>query len=178
MTDPQEAPVASAMQIVALNLARARERAGWTQAEAGQRLEQFLGRRWSQASWSAAERAVDNKRERNFDADELLAFSQMFKLPVAWFFLPPGREGPDFGRTTQIVFTAAQWGSVEGTEDYSRRFAELLDVLALPVSFADLAFDQVVYRLQRKHGLDELSHLHRSLASLLDAIERATEATW
>jgi hypothetical protein len=39
--------------------------------------------------YSAAERAVDGRRVREFSADELLALARTFGKPVGWFFLPP-----------------------------------------------------------------------------------------
>lgn len=44
-------------RVVAYNLARARSLRGWTQEQAAERLEPFLGVRWSKATFSAAERS-------------------------------------------------------------------------------------------------------------------------
>jgi hypothetical protein len=79
-------------QIVAYNLAQARLWKDWTQAEAAEHLASFLGTRWSKASFSAAERSVDGQRIRQFSADEIVAFSRCFGLPVGFFFLPPPRS--------------------------------------------------------------------------------------
>src|SRR5438094_1736388 len=76
-------------QVVAWNLAQARAWRGWTQAQAAEALEPFLGVRWSTASFSAAERSVTGKVVRNFTADEIVAFARAFEVPVTWFFLPP-----------------------------------------------------------------------------------------
>jgi transcriptional regulator with XRE-family HTH domain len=77
-------------QLVAFNLRRAREEAGLTQEQAAALLEPYIGRRWSKAVFSIAERSADQgARKRLFDANELLAFSQVFKRPLAWFFTPP-----------------------------------------------------------------------------------------
>ena len=80
----------TANQLVAYNLRRARELRELTQEEAAELLEPYLGVRWSKGSFSAAERSVAGERTREFSADELLAFSAAFDLPVTWFFLPPG----------------------------------------------------------------------------------------
>jgi len=56
---------------------------------AAQRLEPYLGKRWSVASFSDAERSAENGRTREFDANELLAFAQAFEKSIAWFFTPP-----------------------------------------------------------------------------------------
>jgi hypothetical protein len=76
-------------QIVAYNLAQARLWKNWTQEEAAEHLEPYLGARWSKASFSAAERSVDGQRVRQFSADDIVAFSRAFGLPVGYFFLPP-----------------------------------------------------------------------------------------
>ena len=49
-------------QIVAYNLAEARALRGWTQEQAAAELEEYVGSRWSKATFSAAER---------FDASDL-----------------------------------------------------------------------------------------------------------
>jgi hypothetical protein len=76
-------------QVIAYNLAQARQDRGWTQDQACDALEPYLGNRWSKANYSAAERSVDGKRVRQFDADEIVAFARAFDLPVTWFFMPP-----------------------------------------------------------------------------------------
>jgi hypothetical protein len=83
------ATVMSPNRIVAFNLTRARQLRGWTQGQTAMALEPHLGKRWSKASMSQAERSVAGKITRTFDADELVAFSRTFGLPVAWFFMPP-----------------------------------------------------------------------------------------
>lgn len=80
-------------QLVAYNLARARQLRGWTQEQAASELAKYQdGVEWSKVTWSAAERSIDGKRVRQFTADDLLALSQAFALPLTWWFLPPGSE--------------------------------------------------------------------------------------
>ena len=79
-------------QLVAYNLIKARQLRGWTQEEAARQLSKYQGAEWSKVTWSAAERSVDGKRVRQFTADDLLAFSQAFDLPLTWWLLPPGSE--------------------------------------------------------------------------------------
>ncbi len=76
-------------QVVAYNLARARELKGWTQDQTAEALEPHLGVLWSKASLSQAERSVAGRVVRNFSADEIVAFARAFQLPVTWFFMPP-----------------------------------------------------------------------------------------
>jgi transcriptional regulator with XRE-family HTH domain len=82
-------------QVVGYNLTRARELKGWTQDQAAEALEPYLGVRWSKASVSQAERSVAGSFVRNFSADEIVAFARAFDQPVTWFFMPPPpRAGP------------------------------------------------------------------------------------
>lgn len=76
-------------QIVAHNVARARLLRGWTQEQAAEAVAPYLGTKLSTASFSAIERSVDGGRTRQFDADEVFAFSRGFGLPIGWFFTPP-----------------------------------------------------------------------------------------
>ena len=82
----------TASGIVALNLRRARELRGLSQAEAGELLGRYLRGPWSTATMSAAERCWEVPPQRSFTAHELDAFSRAFKLPIAWFLLPPPPE--------------------------------------------------------------------------------------
>ena len=76
-------------QLVAYNLARIRKQQGLTQEQTVELLTPFLGVRWSVASLSAAERSIDGKRVKEFNADELIALSRAFDVPLAFWFTPP-----------------------------------------------------------------------------------------
>jgi transcriptional regulator with XRE-family HTH domain len=80
---------ATANETVSFNLRRARAIRGWTQEQAAEKLEPYLGRRLSKASMSAAERFPHGDRVREFTVDELFAFARAFNLPVSYFLLPP-----------------------------------------------------------------------------------------
>lgn len=91
-------------QVVALNVAKARALRGWTQEQAAEALAPYLGATLSGPSFSALERSawkVD--RIKQFSADDLLALSRGFDLPIGFFFTPPapafdaGLYGPDAG---------------------------------------------------------------------------------
>ena len=82
----------TANQLIGYNLARIRKALGWSQEEATAKLEPYIGKRWSKNVYSAAERSYDGGRVRQFDGDELFAFSLAFGVPVAYFFLPPRPE--------------------------------------------------------------------------------------
>jgi transcriptional regulator with XRE-family HTH domain len=83
-----EAPALTANQVVAWNLRRIRRLLDLTQREACERLV-GAGLDWSPVVFSAAERSVDGRRIRHFDADEIDAFARAFGVPPGWFFLPP-----------------------------------------------------------------------------------------
>lgn len=84
-------------QTVAWNLAQARKMRGWTQEQAAEHLEPYLGERWSKATYSAAERSVDGTRIRQFTADDLHAFARAFGLPMTLFLTPPLWSGDEIG---------------------------------------------------------------------------------
>ena len=88
-TRQSPAPAWTPNQIVAHNITRARLLRGWTQDQAAEACELYLGTRLSTASWSALERSVDGTRIRQIDADELVAFARAFDLPVGFFLTPP-----------------------------------------------------------------------------------------
>jgi hypothetical protein len=82
-------------QLVASNIAVYRRLRGWTQKETCDRLEPLLGLRWSPAVLSAAERSAEGQqRHREFNADEMVAFSRLFGVPVGAFLEPP--DGIEF----------------------------------------------------------------------------------
>lgn len=107
-------------QVVAYNLAEARALRGWTQEEAAARLEDFVGSRWSKATFSAAERSVDGRRVRQFTADEIVAFSRCFDVPVGFFFMPP-RPSQTPQQTVRLKASENPWAGIG--------LAELLDTV-------------------------------------------------
>ncbi|HXH87317.1 MAG TPA: helix-turn-helix transcriptional regulator [Gaiellaceae bacterium] len=80
--------IVSANQLVAYNLRRARQMRGLTQEQAAGLLEPYLGKRWSKATFSAAETSIEGKRVREFSGNDILAFASAFDVTVSWFFLP------------------------------------------------------------------------------------------
>ena len=89
MDEPETMRRITPDQVVAYNLRRARELRGWTQSTAAEKLEPYLGERWSSAVFSAAERSYDGTRIREFTASHVLAFALGFGLPFTWFYEPP-----------------------------------------------------------------------------------------
>jgi transcriptional regulator with XRE-family HTH domain len=110
--DPDRAPFLGLTpnQVVGYNLAQARQLKGWTQDQAAEALEPYLGVRWSKASFSQAERSVAGGFVRNFTADEIVAFARAFELPVTWFFMPPPAWAGPGVPTTLNVPAASELG--------------------------------------------------------------------
>lgn len=121
----------TANQLVAYNLRRARERAKLTQEAAGALLEPWLGTRWSRATFSAAERSTERpERQRQFTADELLAFACAFRLPLAYFLVPPGdalhvRTAGQEVVTLPLLLDALFGFTGQGGDALDERLAEL-----------------------------------------------------
>ena len=91
-------------QIVAYNVAKARQLRGWTQEQAADALAPYLGAKLSGPSFSSLERSAWTiNRIKQFSADDLLALSRGFDLPIGFFFTPPppdldaGLHAPDAG---------------------------------------------------------------------------------
>src|SRR6056297_3582183 len=106
-------------QIVAFNLTEARRLRGWTQEEAAAELEPYVGARWSKATFSSAERSIDGRRVRQFTADEIVAFSRCFDVPIGYFFMPPRPSQSE----TPVRFATAE------DRDLGLSLAELLDAI-------------------------------------------------
>ena len=87
--DKPEPRAWTASQVVAHNMAQARDVRRLTQAEVAERLSTFTGSPWTQASVAQAEGSVAGGRVRQFTANELVALARTFDLPVLYFFLPP-----------------------------------------------------------------------------------------
>ena len=80
-------------QVVAYNLQRARRAAGLSQQVVAMMLSTNTNRKWSVATLSAAERSWASDRTKRFDANELVAFAKIFKVPVSYFLIPPHWDG-------------------------------------------------------------------------------------
>lgn len=154
-----ETPILTVHQIVAYNFARARQHAGWTQAETGERLEPYLGYRLNQAGISAIEKTYDTERRRNIDAAEIVAFARCFNRPIVWFFLPPTGHGRDLVEPVHAdgpyqlpaaELIAHTIGTPAGWRSFLARIAELLDTDRRPVA------DAVNYALDGRHDPDDL----------------------
>lgn len=88
----------NASQIVAHNMAAARELREMTQAEVADALSAATGAKWSATTVAQAEGSVAGTRIRQFTATELVALSRIFDLPITYFFMPS--SDPDIGFKT------------------------------------------------------------------------------
>lgn len=147
-------------QVVAHNLTRAREWKGWTQEQLADALEPFLGKRWSKASVSQAERSVAGKFIRQFDADEIVAFARALDLPVGWFFMPPP-PWDDTGAPVKL--------STPDAKEHGANLAELIDIV-----FGD-THAQAVLELRLQAFLQQLGP-RTALSQKQDAVARTVNA--
>jgi transcriptional regulator with XRE-family HTH domain len=125
---PAPPKVLDANPVVAYNFRAARELRGWTQEETARRLAPYIGQELPKASISGIERSFDGERKRFFDAQELVAFSLAFDLPIVWFLLPPpGADDYELTaaeRSVQVLATLVL-GRDDQLEDLKARMQEL-----------------------------------------------------
>lgn len=75
--------------VVAHRMVTARHLRGRTQSWVAERLTRFTRSNWSVPAVSAAEGGSEGGRPRLFTANEILALSRTFDLPIPYFFVPP-----------------------------------------------------------------------------------------
>jgi transcriptional regulator with XRE-family HTH domain len=172
----------TASQVVAHNLARARELRGLTQTEVAERLSRFTGSKWSQTTVAQAEGSVGGQRIRQFTANELVALARTFDLPVLFFFMPPddgdGRLVTDDARTGLpweylMVLVLGHRSSFPILADRAANWAHLLTRgIDIPWSDAlpdpDPAMAELVGTLRRREALfpeDVLAAVFHGLAA-------------
>ena len=163
----------TASGIVSLNLRRIREANGWTQAEAGQRLERVTGRPWSVATVSALERGWDRTGpERAFGVNELDAISQAFGVALLELLLPPTRDETTRRLPTRWVqrLVWSESDAVAARADalaHDARSTELVDRLAQ----GERAF-RLGIKKAHQHRLKRLAGKLRETADELDQASR------
>jgi transcriptional regulator with XRE-family HTH domain len=168
-------------QIVALNVGRARALRGWTQEQAAEALAPYLGTKWSNASFSAVERSIVGTRVKQFSADDLVALSRGFDLPLGWFFTPPppsedaGVAVPDAGMLNgtdpQLLLDV-----VLGTDDNREPWHQaLLDYAAATAKHHDTTRNTKVSAHRINASTEKLATL-RAAAELRAAFGDVSEA--
>ncbi len=179
-------------QIVSYNVAKARTLRGWTQEETTEALAPYLGSRLSVASFSSLERSAWNpNRVKVFSADELLALSRGFDLPIGFFFTPPppafdaGLHAPDAGwkGLDPIVLLNAILGTPDNRGAWEK---ELLDYAASTAPTprnkrekASVSPSDLAQRLEPFGELHAKALLQQAFGDLGDAsavLERLAEA--
>ncbi len=178
-------------QIVAYNVAKARALRGWTQDQAADALAPYLGAKLSGPSFSSLERSAWTvHRIKQFSADDLLALSRGFDLPIGFFFTPPppdfdaGLYAPDaaINGLDPIVLLDAILGTPDNLQHWEHELlAYSASIAPAPkskrekpsVSPADLAERVTPLAAQRARAL-----LRRSFGDITEArdvLERLTE---
>jgi transcriptional regulator with XRE-family HTH domain len=115
-------------QVVAANLARLRQRRGWTQAETARQLSEVSPKPWSEATVAHAERSVTGNRIREFTADDLVAMARAFDVPALYFLTPPPKlfvsvpDSPTYG-----IHGAKMLEAVLGRPDNLAEWETLID---------------------------------------------------
>jgi transcriptional regulator with XRE-family HTH domain len=168
-------------QIVALNVGRARALRGWTQEQAAEALAPYLGTKWSNASFSAVERSIVGTRVKQFSADDLVALSRGFDLPLGWFFTPPppsedaGVAVPDAGMlngTDPKLLLEVVLGTDDNREPWHKA---LLDYAAETAKHHETTKNEKVSRRTVDAGTENLAEL-RAAAGLRAAFGNTSEA--
>lgn len=148
----------TASAVVALNFRRIREEHGWSQADAGKRLERVTGRPWSVATVSGIERGWERGPERAFGVNEMDAISLAFGVSLLELLLPPSKEETSRRLPSRWVQrlvwsdSRAIQSRVEVLADDARS-AELVDRLARGEKALKLAIKRAhQFRLERLAG--------------------------
>ena len=189
-------------QIVAHNVAKARGIRGWTQDQAAEAIAPYWGSRMSEASFSALERSAWNvNRIKQFSADELLALSRGFDLPIGFFFTPPppafdaGLHGPDantkgldpivlldaiLGTPDNIGHWEAEllaYSASQAPEPRSKREKRSVSPKDLPQRLEPLGTLRAKSLLRQAFGeLDDASEVLERLAEALRALDESAPA--
>ena len=175
-TEPPDQPrdhrLLTPNQLVAERIAFARKLRGWTQEEAADRLSRFLSVRWSAVTFSIVERSIDGKRIRQFTADDLVALSRTFEVPISYWFTPvwtldfPRIVTPDApnGLSTSVM-VAVLLGDEEGFDTWAN---ELLAWAARQIGEKDpltgKPFDQVQPLPEMRDWVDTFVRLRGEMA--------------
>lgn len=175
----------TANQIVAYNVIKARALRGWTQDRAAEALAPYIGAKLSGPSFSALERSASKyDRIRQFSADDLVALSRGFDLPIGYFFTPPPPEtdvdadgdSPD-GRIPGLD-PLVLLDAILGTPDNLGCWMDDLRAYSAGASVADLS-DRLTpivglrSRALLRHGLGHLDPIADLLERLAEALQEA-----
>lgn len=151
-------------QLVGYNLTRVRKALGLSQEQATERLEPYLGARWSKTVYSLAERSYSGKRVRQFTAAEVAAFALAFSVPVSYFFLPPNSEDRPDGAALVSGKVDVSWPRLVATlEDGENRLAYDQRLMELPSGERPMRVyrESEIRQLQEYLEVSDLARRHR-----------------
>lgn len=179
MTD-SAAPYLTVNQVVAWNVAHYRRAAGLTQAELGERVG------ISAPNLSAAERSVDGKRPRQFDAGELLALALALGVTIPALLMPPpgtaavavpGRQDATAGDLFRAALSAPADDGTPARLAYIKRYVDLEAEHAPydPASGGEV-LDDAAARQRLTNRLGRVRGQRETLQGLLDDLVRAEGA--
>lgn len=120
-------PTMTANQVVAYNMAKARALRGWTQERTGEELAPYVGVKLSNQTISIMESSArQSGRIRVFSADDLLALSRGFDLPLGFFLVPPGAIRLRSATTDEdpLVLVDAVLGTPENLAEWEQALFE------------------------------------------------------
>jgi transcriptional regulator with XRE-family HTH domain len=162
----------TASAVVALNFRRIREERGWSQADAGERLERVTERPWSVATVSAVERGWERGPERAFGINEVDAISLAFGVSLLELLLPPSKEETSRRLPSRWVQRLV-WSDSTAIQTrvealaHDARSAELLDRLARGEKALKLSIKNA-----RQYRLERLAAKLREMAGELEKASR------
>lgn len=164
----------SAGQVVAYNLTKARELRGFTQQEVAELLAEFTGSKWTKTTVSQAENSLDGTRIRSFTANEIVALSRCFDLPIPYFFAPPENVRqefglPDVGAVDWDYLTLLLLGHQKNVAIMSERFADSPVMADAPLRVGADAhrkgkIGSLIEQIKRRRGKSPVSELYSAIA--------------
>ena len=166
----------TANQVVAYNMAKARALRGWTQERVSEELAPYLGVKLSVQNISAKERSAWRPEPiRVFSADDLVALSRGFDLPVGFFLVPPppARGIRLRSATTEedpLVLLDAVLGTPENLAEWEQALFECSAAMA-PTAVAKWLHAYVARSTSAFGGLVELAQQCRRMVRVLEDLD-------
>jgi transcriptional regulator with XRE-family HTH domain len=174
-------------QVIALNMAYYRRKAGLTQEQFGD----LLGG-WTKVAVSAAERSWDGRRMRKFDGDEIADIAAALGVPIAALFLPPEDDLEDcryvFRQDTEgepvgmgaLLSHAIPEPTLDGTPTmraYEDRLVEAMDKY-FPAEAAEAVATRLKERATEEQLMKSLRAARRGHAALAEFEEALMGLFW
>lgn len=166
----------TANQVVAYNMAKARALRGWTQERVGEELAPYLGVKLSVQNISAKERSAWRSEPiRVFSADDLVALSRGFDLPVGFFLVPPppARGIRLRSATTEedpLVLLDAVLGTADNLAEWEQALFECSAAM-VPAPVAEWLRAHVARSASAFGGLVELAEQCRRMVRVLEELD-------